>query len=199
MSQIGLKALSVIDGAEKPSENNLKLTTAWLNKINKINKVVDKIENVDTSTGSITFKKTPVENKQIKVVKQTPNKVITEERKQPSNVLELYKKTTNKMPPILSNDDTLQLLSGNFRRNTTSKINEQDLNDFISETDNEEIDTNFDNKEIEKIIHNKVHQILLKEVFSKNSLKSIIIDILKEVLDKEVKISLKKILSERKR
>ena len=37
MSQIGLKALKVLGGAEKPTESTAQLSEAWLNKIKKIN------------------------------------------------------------------------------------------------------------------------------------------------------------------
>ena len=37
MSQIGLKALKVLGGAEAPTDNTAQLSEAWLNKIKKIN------------------------------------------------------------------------------------------------------------------------------------------------------------------
>jgi hypothetical protein len=54
MSQIGLKALKVLGGAERPTENTAQLSEAWLKKIQKINQVAD---NMDNNNGVVKTKK----------------------------------------------------------------------------------------------------------------------------------------------
>jgi hypothetical protein len=58
MSQVGLKALKVLGGAERPTDTTAQLSEAWLNKIKKINEVADSFE---TNNGVVKGKKvTPV-------------------------------------------------------------------------------------------------------------------------------------------
>jgi hypothetical protein len=69
MSQIGMKALKVLGGAERPSDTTAQLSEAWLSKIKKINEVAD---NMDTNNGVVKAKKLTPPKKQQAQSKSAP-------------------------------------------------------------------------------------------------------------------------------
>jgi hypothetical protein len=107
MSQVGLKALKVLGGAETPTDKTAQLSEAWLNKIKKINEVADSME---TNSGVVKTKKiTPVKQQ-----KQSQPIVEQKERNVPIN--EILARTKADKIGInkrqVSPDEIMSLLSG---------------------------------------------------------------------------------------
>jgi hypothetical protein len=206
MSQIGLKALKVLGGAERPTENTAQLSEAWLKKIQKINQVAD---NMDTNNGVVKTKKNqPTKQQQTKqfVTEETERKIPINEilARTKSDKIGLNKKQ-------VSPDDIQALLSGN-RSQVQPKVSTRNIEtqyeEFIKEskevikstpTPRYEEPINNDNRTILKeelgkikksirgLVSQEVNSILFNEIFSEDRLKILIESAFKDVIEKKAK------------
>jgi hypothetical protein len=206
MSQIGLKALKVLGGAERPTENTAQLSEAWLKKIQKINQVAD---NMDTNNGVVKTKKNqPIKQQQTKqfVAEETERKIPINEilARTKSDKIGLNKKQ-------VSSDDIQALLSGN-RSQAQPKVPtrnvETQYEEFIKESKEVikstpspryEEPINDDNRTILKeelgkikrsirgLVSQEVNSILFNEIFSEDRLKILIESAFKDVIERKAK------------
>jgi len=209
MSQIGMKALKVLGGAEMPSDTTSQLSEAWLNKIKKINQVAD---NMDTNNGVVKNKKT------IPLKQQTQSKPIVEQKERQVPISEILAKTKadkigmNKRQ--VSPDDIMSLLSGNRPQakipvNENKRIESQ-YQEFIKEAkqytkEDNIIDDNYssssimnENVDIRQMVTEEVTRILFKEVFSKDRLKVMMESVFRDVIKEKAKEILFETLKRRK-
>ena len=209
MSQIGLKALKVLGGAETPNDNTAQLSEAWLKKIQKINAVAD---NLDTSNGVIKPKKNQPVKKQ-----QPTRQVVSEDRERTIPINEILARTKAEKIGInkksVSPEDIQALLSGSRPQQSIpvpSRNVETQYEQFIKEA--REFDTpkpNYDNiineqpeytdrgilkEELSKIkrsirglVSQEVNSILFNEIFSEDRLKILIESAFKDVIEKKAK------------
>jgi len=206
MSQIGLKALKVLGGAESPTENTAQLSEAWLKKIQKINQVAD---NMDTNNGVV--KKKPTSNKN----PQTQAAPIIEQRERQVPITEILARTKSDKIGLnkkqVSPDDIQALLSGS-RGQTQQKVPTRNIEtqyeEFIKEskevtksipTPRYEEPINDDNRTILKeelgrikrsirgLVSQEVNSILFNEIFSEDRLKILIESAFKDVIERKAK------------
>jgi len=202
MSQIGLKALKVLGGAESPTENTAQLSEAWLKKIQKINQVAD---NMDNNNGVVKTKKN-------QSTKSTP---MTEQKERQVPITEILARTKSDKIGLnkkqVSPDDIQALLSGN-RGQTQQKVPTRNIEtqyeEFIKEskevtksipTPRYEESINDDNRTILKeelgrikrsirgLVSQEVNSILFNEIFSEDRLKILIESAFKDVIEKKAK------------
>jgi hypothetical protein len=206
MSQIGLKALKVLGGAESPTENTAQLSEAWLKKIQKINQVAD---NMDTNNGVV--KKKPTSNKN----PQTQAAPIVEQRERQVPITEILARTKSDKIGLnkkqVSPDDIQALLSGS-RGQTQQKVPTRNIEtqyeEFIKESKEVtksipspryEEPINDDNRTILKeelgrikrsirgLVSQEVNSILFNEIFSEDRLKILIESAFKDVIERKAK------------
>lgn len=211
MSQIGLKALKVLGGAETPNNTTAQLSEAWLNKIKKINEVADSME---TNNGTVKAKKlTPVKKQQTQP-KAAP---ITEQKERQVPISEILAKTKagkiglNSKP--VSPDDIMALLSGNRPQAmpiVENKRIETKYQDFINEAKQYQKEDNIidddyqqsnsltENIDIRKMVTEEVTKILFKEIFAKDRLKAMMESVFKDVIKEKAKEILFETLQRRK-
>jgi hypothetical protein len=207
MSQIGLKALKVLGGVEKPNDTTAQLSEAWLNKIKKINQVADNIESND---GVVKAKKlTPPQQK-----RQSQSAPIMEQKERNIPINEILARTKadkigfNKKQ--VSPDDIMALLSGNKPQaipiNENKRIDTQYQN-FIKEArtytqeDNIIDEPTFSPKQdvdIRQLVSEEVNRILFKEIFSKERLKPLMESVFRDVIKEKAKEILFETLKKRK-
>jgi hypothetical protein len=197
MSQIGMKALKVLGGAEAINDTTAQLSEAWLNKIKKINQVAD---NMESNNGFVKNKKTTTPRKQ-------QYQPIVEQKEKQVPISEILAKTKsekiglNKKP--VSPDEIMSLLSGN-RPQTQLPVIEEQYQNFIHETKqikreiNEEESFSIDDNKIRKMVTEEVTRILFKEIFSKNRLKAMMESVFKDVIKEKAKEILFETLQRRK-
>ena len=211
MSQIWLKALKVLGGAERPTENTAQLSEAWLKKIQKINQVAD---NMDNNNGVVKTKKN-------QSTKSTP---MTEQKERQVPITEILARTKSDKIGLnkkqVSADDIQALLSGN-RGQTQQKVPTRNIEtqyeEFIKEskevtkpTPRYEEPINDDNRTILKeelgrikksirgLVSQEVNSILFNEIFSEDRLKILIESAFKDVIEKKAKEILFETLQRRK-
>jgi hypothetical protein len=208
MSQIGMKALKVLGGAESPNDTTSKLSEAWLNKIKKINEVAD---NMETNNGVVKSKKTtPIKKQQV----QTKEKPIAEQNERQVPITEILSRTKIEklgMPNRqVSPDDIMALLSGNKPQPQIPIVEnrkiETQYQDFIKESKQYEKETNIiddeydtnQNSNIRRMVNEEVNRILFKEIFSKNRLKAMMESVFQDVIKEKAKEILFETLKRRK-
>jgi hypothetical protein len=206
MSQIGLKALKVLGGAESPTENTAQLSEAWLKKIQKINQVAD---NMDTNNGVVKKKSTSNKNP------QTQAAPIIEQRERQVPITEILARTKSDKIGLnkkqVSPDDIQALLSGS-RGQTQQKVPTRNIEtqyeEFIKESKEVtksipspryEEPINDDNRTILKeelgrikrsirgLVSQEVNSILFNEIFSEDRLKILIESAFKDVIERKAK------------
>lgn len=205
MSQIGLKALKVLGGAERPTENTAQLSEAWLKKIQKINQVAD---NMDTNNGVVKTKKN-------QPVKQQTKQFVAEETERKIPINEILARTKSDKIGLnkkqVSSDDIQALLSGNrgqVQQKVPTRNVETQYEQFIKEskevtkstpTPRYEEPINNDNRTILKeelgkikrsirgLVSQEVNSILFNEIFSEDRLKILIESAFKDVIEKKAK------------
>jgi hypothetical protein len=208
MSQIGLKALKVLGGAEKPTESTAQLSEAWLNKIKKINQVAD---NMDTNNGVV--KKKPTSNKK----PQTQAAPMMEQKERQVPITEILARTKtekiglNKAP--VSSDAIKALLTGQKPKAAMPVVENRRLEtqyeEFIKESKSYQTDNIIDeeyqtpqmmneNVDIRQMVNEEVTRILFKEVFSKDRLKSMMESVFRDVIKEKAKEILFETLKRRK-
>jgi hypothetical protein len=211
MSQIGLKALKVLGGAETLTDNTAQLSEAWLNKIKKINQVAETFE----SNNSGVLKKKPVQNKKPQV--QQKSEPIFEQKERQIPISEILARTKTEKLGIskkqVSPDDIMSLLSGNRQQSipiTENRKIETQYQDFIKESkqyikeDNIIDDNNSSspimnkNTDIRQMVTEEVTRILFKEVFSKDRLKMMMESVFRDVIKEKAKEILFETLQRRK-
>ena len=202
MSQIGLKALKVLGGAERPTENTAQLSEAWLKKIQKINQVAD---NMDNNNGAVKTKKN----------QPTKSAPMMEQKERQVPITEILARTKSDKIGLnkkqVSPDDIQALLSGN-RGQTQQKVPTRNIEtqyeEFIKEskevtksipTPRYEESINDDNRTILKeelgrikrsirgLVSQEVNSILFNEIFSEDRLKILIESAFKDVIEKKAK------------
>jgi hypothetical protein len=208
MSQIGLKALKVLGGAEMPNDTTAQLSEAWLNKIKKINQVAD---NMETNNGVVK------KSKQSNVKKQTQSTPIVEQKERQIPINEILARTkTDKIglnKRQVSPDEIMSLLSGNRPQAMPvleNKRIETQYEDFIKEAKSFQKQDNIiddiyekpslinENVDIRQMVNEEVTRILFKEVFSKNRLKAMMESVFKDVIKEKAKEILFETLQRRK-
>ena len=211
MSQIGMKALKVLGGAEVPNDTTAQLSEAWLNKIKKINQVADSMEAND---GVVKAKKiTPVKKQQ-----QRPAPIVEQKERQVPITEILAKTKTEKLgipKKQVSSDDIMALLSGNRPQAMpiveNRKIDTQ-YQEFIREAkqykkEENIIDDNMNEykqqssvsqDDIRQMVTEEVTKILFKEIFSKNRLKTLMESVFQDVIKEKAKEILFETLKRRK-
>lgn len=202
MSQIGLKALKVLGGAEAPSNTTAQLSEAWLNKIKKINEVADSME---TNNGVVKAKK-------ITPVKQQKSQPVVEQKERQVPITEILAKTKTERLGIskkqVSPDDIMSLLSGNRSQAmpvVENKRIETQYQDFINEAKSYQkedniIDDNetYSSSDIRQMVNEEVTKILFKEIFSKDRLKVMMESVFRDVIKEKAKEILFETLQRRK-
>ena len=202
MSQIGLKALKVLGGAEAPNNTTAQLSEAWLSKIKKINQVADSME---TNNGVVKAKK-------ITPVKQQKSQPIVEQKERQVPITEILAKTKTERLGIskkqVSPDDIMSLLSGNRPQAMPVVENrriETKYEDFIKEAKSYQkedniIDDNqsYSSSDIRQMVTEEVTRILFKEVFSKDRLKVMMESVFRDVIKEKAKEILFETLQRRK-
>lgn len=202
MSQIGLKALKVLGGAERPTENTAQLSEAWLKKIQKINQVAD---NMDTNNGVVKTKKN----------QPTKSSPMMEQKERQVPINEILARTKSDKIGLnkkqVSSDDIQALLSGN-RSQAQPKVPtrnvETQYEEFIKESKEVikstpspryEEPINDDNRTILKeelgkikrsirgLVSQEVNSILFNEIFSEDRLKILIESAFKDVIERKAK------------
>jgi hypothetical protein len=200
MSQIGLKALKVLGGAERPTENTAQLSEAWLKKIQKINQVAD---NMDNNNGVVKTKKN----------QPTKSAPMMEQKERQVPITEILARTKSDKIGLnkkqVSSDDIQALLSGN-RSQAQLKVPtrnvETQYEQFIKEskevtqpTQRHEDPINDDNRTILKeelgkikrsirgLVSQEVNSILFNEIFSEDRLKILIESAFKDVIERKAK------------
>jgi hypothetical protein len=191
MSQIGLKALKVLGGAEAPNNTTAQLSEAWLSKIKKINQVADSME---TNNGIVKSKKTTP-------TKQQKSQPIVEQKERQVPITEILAKTKTERLGIskkqVSPDDIMSLLSGNRPQAMPVVENrriETKYEDFIKEAKSYQkedniIDDNqsYSSSDIRQMVTEEVTKILFKEVFSKDRLKVMMESVFRDVIKEKAK------------
>lgn len=210
MSQVGLKALKVLGGAEAPTDKTAQLSEAWLNKIKKINEVAD---NMETNNGVVKAKKLTPPKKQQTQPKAAP---IVEQRERQVPITEILSKTKaskiglNSKP--VSPDDIMALLSGNRPQAmpvVENKRIETQYQEFIKEAKQYQKEENIIEEEyqsnssvsqedIRQMVTEEVTRILFKEIFAKNRLKSLMESVFQDVIKEKAKEILFETLQKRK-
>ena len=206
MSQIGMKALKVLGGAESLNDTTAQLSEAWLTKIKKINQVAD---SMDTNNGIVKTKK-------ITPVKQQKSTPIVEQKERNLPISEILAKTkadkigVNKRQ--VSPDDIMALLSGN-RPQAQIPVNENrrietQYQDFIKESKTYKQEENIIDDEprismnqdidIRQMVTEEVTRILFKEIFAKNRLKAMMESVFQDVIKEKAKEILFETLQKRK-
>ena len=202
MSQIGLKALKVLGGAEAPSNTTAQLSEAWLNKIKKINEVADSME---TNNGVVKAKK-------ITPVKQQKSQPIVEQKERQVPITEILAKTKTERLGIskkqVSPDDIMSLLSGNRPQAIPVVENrriETQYEDFIKEAKSYQKEDNiiddtpmYSSSDIREMVNEEVTKILFKEIFSKDRLKVMMESVFRDVIKEKAKEILFETLQRRK-
>ncbi len=192
MSQVGLKALKVLGGVERPTDNTAQLSEAWLNKIKKINEVADSME---TNNGVVKAKKiTPVKQQ-----KQSQPMVEQKERQVPISEI-LAKTKADKIGMSkrqVSPDEIMSLLSGNRPQAMPiieNKRIETQYQDFINEAKEYKKEENIpqssvslNEKDIRQMVTEEVTKILFKEIFSKDRLKVMMESVFRDVIKEKAK------------
>jgi hypothetical protein len=211
MSQIGLKALKVLGGAETLTDNTAQLSEAWLNKIKKINQVAETFE----TNNSGVIKKKPIQNKKPQV--QQKSEPIVEQKERQIPISEILARTKTEKLGIskkqVSPDDIMSLLSGNRQQSipiTENRKIETQYQDFIKESkqyqkeddiinDNHTSSPNMnENVDIRQMVTEEVTRILFKEVFSKDRLKQMMESVFRDVIKEKAKEILFETLQRRK-
>jgi hypothetical protein len=208
MSQIGLKALKVLGGVERPTDSTAQLSEAWLNKIKKINQVAD---NMDTNNGVV--KKKPTSNKK----PQTQAAPMMEQKERQVPITEILARTKtekiglNKAP--VSTDDIKALLTGQKSQAKIPVVENRRLEtqyeEFIKESKSYQTDNIIDeqyqkpqmmnkNVDIRQMVNEEVTRILFKEVFSKDRLKVMMESVFRDVIKEKAKEILFETLKRRK-
>ena len=208
MSQIGLKALKVLGGAEAPNNTTAQLSEAWLNKIKKINEVADSME---TNSGVVKAKKiTPLKQ-------QKQSQPIVEQKERQVPITEILARTKTEKLGIpkkqVSPDDIMALLSGNKPQAMPVVENrkiETQYQDFIKESKQYQKEDNIiddyyetpslmkENIDIRQLVNEEVTRILFKEVFSKDRLKVMMESVFRDVIKEKAKEILFETLKKRK-
>jgi hypothetical protein len=211
MSQIGLKALKVLGGAETLTDNTAQLSEAWLGKIKKINQVADTFE----SNNSGVVKKKTIQNKNSQVQQKSAPIVEHKERQIPISEILARTKTEKLGIPKkqVSPDDIMALLSGNRPQAmpiVENKRIETQYQDFIKESkqyikkdniiddDNSSSPIMNQNVDIRQMVTEEVTRILFKEVFSKDRLKVMMESVFRDVIKEKAKEILFETLQRRK-
>lgn len=196
MSQIGLKALKVLGGAERPTENTAQLSEAWLKKIQKINQVAD---NMDSNNGVVKSKKQTTTTRK----PQTQSAPLTEQRERNIPISEILARTKSDKIGLnkrqVSPDDIKALLTGQKPQakmpiTETRKVETQ-YEDFIKEArsfdipSREEniIDEQMLNEDVKSLVHKEVNSILFNEIFSEGRLKKLIESAFQDVIKEKAK------------
>ena len=193
MSQVGLKALKVLGGVERPTDNTAQLSEAWLNKIKKINEVADSME---TNNGVVKAKKiTPVKQQ-----KQSQPMVEQKERQLPiSEILSKTKADKIGMSKRqVSPDEIMSLLSGNRPQAmpiVENKRIETQYQEFINEAKQIKNESGYEEpqsslvneSDIRQMVTEEVTRILFKEIFSKGRLKSMMESVFQDVIKEKAK------------
>ena len=211
MSQIGLKALKVLGGAETLTDNTAQLSEAWLNKIKKINQVAETFE----SNNSGVLKKKTTQNKKPQV--QQKSAPILEQKEKQIPISEILARTKTEKLGIakkqVSPDDIMALLSGNRPQAmpiVENKRIETQYQDFIKESkqyikeeniideDNNSSQIMNQDIDIRKMVTEEVTRILFKEVFSKDRLKVMMESVFRDVIKEKAKEILFETLQRRK-
>jgi hypothetical protein len=208
MSQIGMKALKVLGGAETPNDTTSQLSEAWLNKIKKINQVAD---NMDTNNGVVKTKK-------ITPSKQQKSAPIAEQKERQVPITEILARTKTEKIGLskrqVSPDEIMSLLSGN-RPQAQVPVNENrrietQYQEFIKEAKQYQKEDNIidedhqqsplmrENVDIRQMVNEEVNRILFKEVFSKDRLKVMMESVFKDVIKEKAKEILFETLKRRK-
>lgn len=206
MSQIGMKALKVLGGAETPNDTTSQLSEAWLSKIKKINQVA---ESMDANNGVVKTKKsTPVKQQ-----KSTP---IVEQKERNLPISEILAKTKADKIGInkkqVSPDDIMALLSGNRPQHQIPIVEnrkiETQYQDFIKESKTYKQEENIIDDEprismnqdidIRQMVTEEVTRILFKEIFAKNRLKAMMESVFQDVIKEKAKEILFETLQKRK-
>lgn len=198
MSQIGLKALKVLGGAERPTDSTAQLSEAWLKKIQKINQVAD---NMETNNGVVKKSSTPKKQQS----QPTP---MMEQRERQMPINEILARTKADKIGInkkqVSTDDIQALLSGQKVKNAPNKNVETQYEQFIQEAreytnskpsyrnDNIIDDVNVtpflnENVDIKKLVNEEVNRILFNEIFSEGRLKMLIESTFRDVIKQKAK------------
>jgi hypothetical protein len=211
MSQIGLKALKVLGGAETLTDNTAQLSEAWLGKIKKINQVADTFE----SNNSGVVKKKTIQNKNSQVQQKSAPIVEQKERQIPISEILARTKTEKLGIPKkqVSPDDIMALLSGNRPQAmpiVENKRIETQYQDFIKESkqyikkdniiddDNSSSPIMNQNVDIRQMVTEEVTRILFKEIFSKDRLKVMMESVFRDVIKEKAKEILFETLQRRK-
>jgi hypothetical protein len=213
MSQIGLKALKVLGGAERPTENTAQLSEAWLKKIQKINQVAD---NMDNNNGVVKTKKS----------QPTKSAPMMEQKERQVPITEILARTKSDKIGLnkkqVSSDDIQALLSGNrsqVQQKVPTRNVETQYEQFIKEskevtqpkpTQRYEEPINNDNRTILKeelgkikrsirgLVNEEVNSILFNEIFSEDRLKILIENVFRDVIEKRAKEILMETLKRKK-
>jgi hypothetical protein len=203
MSQLGLKALKVLGGAERPTENTAQLSEAWLKKIQKINQVAD---NMDNNNGVVKTKKN----------QPTKSAPMMEQKERQVPITEILARTKSDKIGLnkkqVSPDDIQALLSGN-RGQTQQKVPTRNIEtqyeEFIKESKEYQKEDNIIDEDyksnssvnpshIRKMVNEEVTRILFKEIFSKDRLKVMMESVFKDVIKEKAKEILFETLQRRK-
>jgi hypothetical protein len=212
MSQIGLKALKVLGGAESPNDTTAQLSEAWLNKIRKINEVADNMESKD---GLVKSKKTTPMKKQQTQQRAVP---ILEQKEKQVPITEILARAKTEKLGIpkkqVSPDDIMALLSGNRPQpqipivenkkietqyqNFIKEAKQYTKEDNIIDDDNSSSPIMNQNANIKQMVTEEVTRILFKEIFSKNRLKEMMESVFRDVIKEKAKEILFETLQRRK-
>jgi hypothetical protein len=206
MSQIGLKALKVLGGVERPTDSTAQLSEAWLNKIKKINQVAD---NMDSSNGVVKKNSTPNRKP------QTQAAPIREQKERQIPITEILARTKtekigiNKAP--VSSDAIKALLTGQKLQTkepvVESRRLETQYEEFIKESKSYQTDNIIDeeyqapqmmNEDVKSLVHKEVNSILFNEIFSEGRLKKLIESAFQDVIKEKAKEILFETLRKRK-
>jgi hypothetical protein len=191
MSQIGMKALKVLGGAESLNDTTAQLSEAWLTKIKKINQVAD---GMDSNNGVVKTKKlTPA--------KQQKSAPIVEQKERQVPITEILAKTKTEKMGInkrqVSPDEIMALLSGNRPQPQIpvmeNKKIETQYQEFINEAKQikdssyEQESSLINEDDIRQMVNEQVTRILFKEIFSKDRLKVMMESVFRDVIKEKAK------------
>jgi hypothetical protein len=208
MSQIGLKALKVLGGAERPTDSSAQLSEAWLSKIKKINEVAD---NMDSNNGVVKKKQTSSRKP------QTQSAPMMEQKERQIPITEILARTKTEKIGLnkrqVSPDEIKALLTGQKPQGqmpiAENRRIETQYEDFIKESKSYQteniIDDNYqtspminENVDIKKLVNEEVTRILFKEIFSKERLKPLMESVFSDVIKEKAKEILFETLKKRK-
>jgi hypothetical protein len=203
MSQIGMKALKVLGGAETLNDTTAQLSEAWLTKIKKINQVAD---NMESSNGVVKAKKlTPA--------KQQKSQPMVEQKERQVPISEILAKTKTEKMGVnkrqVSPDEIMSLLSGNRPQPQMpvmeNKKIETQYQEFINEAKQIKKDSGYEQESssinednIRQMVNEEVTRILFKEIFSKDRLKPLMESVFQDVIKEKAKEILFETLKRRK-